>query len=330
MDVILASGQTAYLAREGTDPGKNYIDILDLKQGEAHRLKPANGYAILGFILGPGPSDLTYAEIDMPDSRSRKAQWRSCYANLDTGESRTALNSKSGKRAEEAIPVPFGWSPATGEIYFRGLLPFRAMTHDGIWAMKPDDSSPKPLLAESAYTGERPQFSPDGTRLAYLSTNVDTLPADYLRASGAPPGNVLVVMNLVSGEKKTIEEKKDAAFGCFRWSASGNRILAAHREWKDRRFSDRALMAGAADQSFQMNNLALAVSPKATVTDLGECDGGPLLWVEKDDGGARLYSSNASSNKTTLLAIPDGDIRLIGCLQKGKDATPAKRGRGDL
>jgi len=326
MDFVLATGRTAYLAREGVDPGKNYVEILDFREGQTRRLKPASGFAILGFILGPGRSDLTYTEMNLPESRSRQAHWRTCVADLETGESRTRLTSRSETRTAEAIPVPFGWSPATGEIYFQGLLPFRAMTHEGIWATSPDGTGLKPLLAETAYTG-RPQLSPDGSRLAYLSTNIDSLPADYLRASGSPPGNVLVVMNLITGEKKTFEEKPGAAFGCFRWSAGGNKILAAHREWKDGRFCDRALLAGSEEKSFHLSRTGFSPSPKATVTDLGECDGDPLLWVEKENGDARLRSG--SGNGTTLLTVPNGDIRLIGCLKKGTDPTPAELGPGD-
>lgn len=316
MDITGAPDRVAYLAREGVDPCRNYLEILNLREGCIYRVKPENGLAILGFSFGSRPTELIFTEMNLRESRSRHAHWRTVLADVGTGDSRVAISSDSRNTIAEAIPVPLGWSTETGEAYFLGLLPFRGMIDSGLWAMSFDGQGPKEIVAETAYVG-RPRLSADGDFLAYLSSNPQSLPVSDITAPGAPPGNVLVVTDLRTGRKISVAEKPGAAFGCLRWSATSDEILVVRRHWLNGRFRDRGFLAGAKESAFQLRTTGFSPSPDATVTDIARCESSSLFWVEKGVWGTRLRAAGADPKATTLLALDDGDIRVLGCLKGG-------------
>jgi len=318
MDISGAPDRVAYLVREGVDPCRNYVEILNLREGCIYRLKPGNGLAILGFSFGSRPTELIFTEMNLRESRSRHARWRTVLADAGTGDSRVAISSDSGNTTAEAIPVPLGRSTETGETYFLGLLPFRGMIHSGLWAMSFDGQGPKEkeIVAETAYVG-RPRLSADGDFLAYLSSNLESLPVSDITTPGAPPGNVLVVTDLRTGRNISLAGKPDAAFGCLRWSAAGDEILVAHRHWLNGRFRDQGFLAGAKESAFQLGTTGFSPSSDATVTDIARCESGSLFWVEQGAWGTRLRDAGAAPEATTLLALDDGEIRVLGCLKGG-------------
>ncbi len=316
MDISGAPDRIAYLAREGVDPCRNYVEILNLREGRICRVKPENGLAILGFSFGSHPTELIFTEMNLRESRSRHAHWRTVLADVGTGDSRVAISSDSKNTIAEAIPVPLGRSTETGKAYFLGLLPFRGMIHSGLWAISFDGQSPKEIVAQTAYVG-RPRLSMDGDFLAYLSSNPEILPASDITAPGAPAGNVLVVTDLRTGRNISVAEKPDAAFGCLRWSATGDEILMVRRRWLKGRFRDQGFLAGAEESGFQLRATAFAPSSDATVTDIARCESSSLFWVEKGVRGTRLREAGAAPEATTLLALDEGEIRVLGCLKGG-------------
>ncbi|MGA7871427.1 MAG: hypothetical protein WCA22_11040 [Candidatus Binatus sp.] len=322
MDITGAPDQVAYLAREGVDPCRNYLEILNFREGCIYRVKPENGFAILGFSFGSRPTELIFTEMNLRESRSRHAHWRTVLADIGAGDGRVVISSDSRKTMAEAIPVPLGWSAETGEAYFQGLLPFRGMIDSGLWAMSFNGQSPKEILAETAYVG-RPRLSSDGDFLAYLSSNPQSLPVSDITAPGAPPGNVLVVTDLRTGRNISVAEEPDAAFGCLRWSATSNEILVVRRHWLNGRFRDRGFLAGAKESAFQLRTTGFSPSPDSTVTDIARCENSSLFWVEKGAWGTRLRGAGADSEPATLLTLDDGDIRVLGCIKSGvlKQAT---------
>ncbi len=315
MDITGAPDRIAYLAREGVDPCRNYVEVLNFREGCIYRVKPANGLAILGFSFGSRPTELIFTEMNLRESRSRQALWRSVLADVGTGDSRVAISSDSRNTIAEAIPVPFGRSAETGENYFLGLLPFRGMIHRGVWAMNFDGQSPKEIIAETAYVG-RPRLSADGDFLAYLSSNPESLPVS-VTTPGAPPGNVLVVTDLRTGRNISLAEKPDAAFGCLRWSAASDEILVVRRQWLNGRFRDQGFLAGTKESAFQLGTTGFSPSSDATVTDIARCESSSLFWVEKGVWGTRLRDAGAGPEATTLLTLDDGEIRVLGCLKGG-------------
>ncbi len=134
---------------------------------------------------------------------------------------------------------------------------------------------------------------------------------------GAPPGNVLVVTDLRTGRNISLAEKPGAAFGCLRWSAASDEILVVRRHWLNGRFRDQGFLAGAKESAFQLGTTGFSPSSDATVTDIARCESSSLFWVEKGVWGTRLRDAGADPEATTLLALDDGEIRVLGCLKGG-------------
>ncbi|MBI4523595.1 MAG: hypothetical protein HY695_07270 [Deltaproteobacteria bacterium] len=305
----LGSGRIAYLVREGVNPAKNHIEVLDLRERKVQLIKPAADFAFTGFVLSPNGEQLAYAQINLRWSRSHRVFWRIGIAELKQHESRVSATSSQIKLSGEEIPVPFAWSASTGKIYFQGLLPFRGMSTQGIWSMSPDGSGFTRLLTEPSYTGN-PRLSTDGVNLAYLKTVIEDLPRDPMSRPGAPPGNILAIMNLATGEQSIWAQQADSVFGILNWSATGKEILATNQDWREGRFRDSALLRITRDGSFLM--LKLARAPSLKITAIGEC-GRSLYWVEENELGAKLLGIRANAVPETFFDYPEGRIYFLGC-----------------
>ncbi|MFQ5684009.1 MAG: TolB family protein [Candidatus Binatia bacterium] len=304
--------RVAYLVRNGVNPAKNHIEILNLRQGKGQRIKPANNYAILGFTLAPHGTQLAYAGLNLRRSSSRRVHWRSGLADLEKFETRITATSENDGFPGDGIPVPFAWSGTTGEIYLRGLSPFRGMVHQGIWARKFAGSAVRRVLPEPSYTGV-PRLSPDGRYLAYLTTRVEDFPPSYLPSPGAPPGNVLVVMNLLTGARRTWLQETGSAVGAFSWTVTGREILVSRQEWVEGRFRDVALLRVGREKTSHL--WKFPSSPSSRVSGVEACSQGHFFWVEKDDRGAKLRADGFHPELETLFELSQGEIRVIGCLE---------------
>lgn len=309
--VSMAADKLAYLVREGINPADNYIEILDLRQNGRQLVRPAKDFAILGFALSPNGSRLAYSEINLRLSNSRRGYWRTGFANLERHEADILLAAGKDDLSEEGVPIPFAWSSRRREVYLRRLLPFRGMVSQGIWAMKTDGSGLRRILPEPTYTG-LPLLSPLGDDLAYLATKIDALPRAFIPSPGPPPGNVLVVMSLQSGEQKIWAHEVGAAFGAFAWSSAGKEIVIAQREWLEGRFRDGAFLRVSRENSLQAKKIAYG--PTTRVADIRVCRDRSFFWVEEDKTGASLRGDKTGSKPATLLTLPEGEIRLVGCL----------------
>ncbi|MBI2357746.1 MAG: hypothetical protein HYV04_02330, partial [Deltaproteobacteria bacterium] len=299
--------------REGPNPERNHVEILDFTGRKGLRLKSAKDYAILGFTLSPAGDQLSYTGMNLRKSRSTRTTWRVGAIDLVTDESRFSLTSNPADIGQEGIPVPFGWSGRSGKIYLQGWAPFRGMMKQGIWAMEPDSSTLRKILPEPAYAGV-PRISPDGAFLAYLATDLGSLPGDYVAAPGSPPGNVVVVMDLATQEKSVWARSNGGAFGFFSWSAAGDAILASEQVWSEGRFRD----AGVRKISPKGVETIAELGPSESGVRIGsilECDGGSPFWVEEDHGRATLRGVRGSVG-TAPLAVPQGRIHLIRCLDR--------------
>jgi hypothetical protein len=314
MDVAMAGADLGWLMREGANPARNYIEVLDLQSGATRLIEPANGFAMIGFALNPAAPEVAYSEMNLRASRSRHAYWRTESADLAASRARQRLSGEKEKRITgEAIPVPFGWTRDGGKIFLRGLLPFRAMTHDAVWAMGAGAEQLTPVIGETAYTGV-PQLSPDGRLLAYLSTDMAALPERYIAPPGAPPGNRLVVLDLATGKKTVRTAKPGRAFGQLRWAADASALLMTGRVWARDHFDDDAILVAAAENSFKPASTGLAPEAGAEVSGLARCAGGPMLWVENKNHSASLRAQDQSRGTNTIVTLADGTIRLVGCL----------------
>ena len=308
-----AAGRLAYLVREGANPARNTIEIIDWRNASTVIVEPAAGYALLGFALDPEGKRLGYAAMNLSASRSTNVIWRAGLADLERGETRVTVSSDAHKAPEEGIPVPFAWSSRSGLIYLQGWLPFRAMVKRSVWSMNPERAMLTKLIAAPDSIGI-PRLSPDGLRLAYASAEMDKLPADYLPAPGPPPENLLSVMDVVSGARTAWARAGDGAFGAVEWSSSGEELLASAQAWINGRFRDVEVRRITKSASVSAVKIQTAQSFK-TVTDVIECSDRGLFWVEKDRASARLYL-NREQNSQPVFDFPGGAIQLLGCVNR--------------
>jgi hypothetical protein len=311
--VAQAANRLAYLVREGPNPAKNTIEILDFRRGEFLVVEPATDYAILGFTLSPEGRHLSYAAMNIRASRSTQVTGRAGLADLERQEIRVTLTSNPRQAAVEGIPVPFEWSNRTGRIYLQGWLPFRGMVKQSIWAIKPDGTNLTRIIPEPDYTGI-PRLSPDGSRLSFLATELESLPRDYVAPPGAPPGNALFVMNLATGDKEPWAQRTDSTLGTFGWSESGEEILAVEQAWQKGRFRDVEILRIGKGKSVSVEKIDQSQSFKE-ITGILECRDGSHYWVEKNRASAKLHV-RTKGNLQALFDLPEGSIRLLGCLNR--------------
>jgi hypothetical protein len=303
----------AYLVRESPNPARNTIEIFDWRDGKNLVIEPGSGYALLGFALDPEGKRLGYAAMNLRTSRSTNVMWRVGLADLERGETRVTLSSDVHKAPEEGIPVPFAWSAKTGLVYLQGWLPFRGMVKQSVWSMNPEGAKLTQLIAASDFIGV-PRLSADGLRLSYLSAELDRLPADYSPAPGAPPGNVLAVMDVASGAKAPWARAGDGAFGTFDWSASGEEVLALAQAWLNGRFRDVEVRRITKSTSLSLAKIHQSESLKA-ITDIVECRDRALFWVEQERTSARLYTKREQDTQG-VFDFPGGAIQLLGCVNR--------------
>lgn len=307
------ANRLAYLVREGVNPAKNHIEILDWPLRRTLVVKPATDYALLGFTLDPDGKKLAYAAMNIRTSRSTEVNWRVGLADLERYETQVTLISSSKKVSAEGIPVPFEWSRRTGRIYLQGWLPFRGMIKQSIWALGGDSHQLTQVIPEPAYVGI-PSLSPDGSRFSYLAVDQDSLPRNYVAPPGPPPGNVLSVMDLVSGEKIPWARPAQRAFGAHGWSASGEEILAVEQDWLRGRFRDVEIRRIGKAASVSVGKINQSGSLKE-ITGLLECGNHELFWVERERSAARLYAK-WERNPEMLFDLADGTIQLLGCFNR--------------
>jgi hypothetical protein len=303
----------AYLVREGVDPANNYIEIQDWHRENHLVVKPAADHAILGFALAPDGKKLAYAAMNIQRSRSTDVNWHVGIADLERHETHVTLTSSLKKIPEEGIPVPFAWSSQTGRVYLQGWLPFRGMIKQSIWAASPDGKQLNKVIPETSYVGI-PSLSPDGSRFSYMANDPDSLPRDYVPPPGPPPGNVLLVINLVSGEKMPWARAPQRAFGAHAWSANGEKVLAVERDWLGGRFRDDEIRRIGKASSMSVAKVDQSRSLKQ-ITGLLECADDEVFWVEREQSSSSLYLK-AAQKSHAIFDVADGTLQLLGCLNR--------------
>jgi Tol biopolymer transport system component len=198
-------------------------------------------------------------------------------------------------------------------LYLQGRSPFRGMIRQSIWVMNPEGRDPIKILAASDYVGA-PRLASDGARLSYLGTDMGSLPAEFIAAPGAPPGNLLFVMNLATGARLPWARGGQTAFGANVWSADGTAIFAVAQAWFKGRFRDVEVRRVGIDASFSVAK----IDQSQTVKEVGgiiECRDRNLYWVERDRSSAKLYA-NKEQKAQVLFELPDGAIELLGCINR--------------
>jgi len=287
--------------------------MLDWRSGSGLIVEPATDDAVLGFALDGEGKQLSYAAMNLRNSRSTHVTWRVGLLDLERQQARIVIDSAAEKSPKEGIPVPFAWSGRTGRLYLQGWSPFRGMIRQSIWALSPERGEPAKIVPAPNYTGV-PRLSPDGARLAYLGTDMESLPAEFVAAPGAPPGNRLSVMDLKTGEEDAWARGGKTAFGTLAWSADGEEVVAAEQAWHNGRFRDVEVRRIGKGTAVSVAKVDSSQSVKEVASIL-ECRERNLFWVEKERAAAKLYVNRGGTSQL-LFEFPDGAIQLLGCLNR--------------
>jgi dipeptidyl aminopeptidase/acylaminoacyl peptidase len=92
-----------------------------------------------------------------------------------------------------------------------------------VWAVDIDGNSPARRLTAEGFSSNSPRWSPDGTRLAFLSArNTENLPG------GEPTRPQLWILPISGGEATVITHLKNGA-SSFQWSPDGERFVVVSR-----------------------------------------------------------------------------------------------------
>lgn len=321
--LVVAQGgsRLATLVRESPNPARNHIEILDWRNGGSLVIEPATDDAVLGFAFDAEGKHLSYATMNLRNSRSTHVTWRVGLLDLERQQARIVMDSAVQKIGEEGIPVPFAWSgpPAerragrTGRLYLQGWSPFRGMIRQSIWALSPERGEPAKIVSAPNYVGT-PRLSPDGVRLAYLGTDMGSLPAEFVAPPGAPPGNLLSVMDLTAGAEVPWARGGKTAFGTFAWSAGGEEVVAAEQAWLNGRFRDVEIRRIGKGTAVSVAKIDSSQSVRE-VAGIFECRERNLFWVEKERAAAKLYVNRGEVSQL-LFELPDGAIQLLGCVNR--------------
>ncbi|MDP2604531.1 MAG: hypothetical protein Q8S00_18390 [Deltaproteobacteria bacterium] len=298
------------LVREGPSPARNHIEMFDWRSGSGLIVEPATDDAVLGFAVDAEGKQLSYATMNLRNSRSADVTWRVGLLDLERRQARIVIDSAAKMSHGEGILVPFAWSGRTGRLYLQGWSPFRGMIRQSIWAMSPERGEPARIVLAPNYAGV-PRLSPDGARLAYLGTDMGSLPADFVAAPGAPPGNGLLVMDLKTGGADAWARGGKTAFGALAWSANGEEVVVAEQAWLNGRFRDVEVRRIGEGTAVSVAKIDSSQSVKEVASIL-ECRERNLFWVEKERAAAKLYVNRGGTSQL-LFELPDGAIELLGC-----------------
>jgi len=291
----------AYEVLQGPNPANNLIEIRALASKSTWRVTPGDGCAILGFALDAAGQRLAYLQVAMR-GRFKPAAWQITIADRAVPENSHTLRGES-----ETALVPLAWSAATDALVYQAVVPFQAAGRRGVWQAQPDGSNLRRLLRESDFVGE-PRLAPDGRWLAYLASDPDRLPKAYVAGVGEPPANRITVINLLTGEKRTLAETAQG-FSDLAWKNA--RAFFVEGVWDENRFRyDRI-------SSVQVNASLLqtlvAVAPPASIGHAQACGDASVVYSVRSAEGAELRWWQDGIGKT-LMSAPNAEYRILGCV----------------
>ncbi len=305
----------AYEVLEGINALGNFIIVADLGTGQRWRINSAGGCAILGFAPDPGGGRLALLQVAMR-GRFKPAPWQLAVLDLRTGSVAVLAPLEPLEVAFE----PVAWSRATDEIVLRAFVAFQANGAAGLWAVKPDGSGLRRLVDEAEYVGE-PALSPDGRLLAFFASDPELLPPGHVARPGEPPANVLRLLDLTTGEIRTLAGDGAYAFGALAWGPSGERVYFGRGAWPgpDEPFRfDQVAAVGA-----EASEPQLAARLLGSLASLRVCRDGRLAYVTMGDRESVAHWTEVGGSEGLSWAVGDASVEVLTCVTGGQ--TEAER-----
>ncbi len=303
---LSAAGRVlAYELLEGVNPLNNVVVVTDLATGAAWRVAPGGGCAAFGFTLDATGEQLALLQVAMR-GRFRPAAWQ--ISMVDFASSRASVLGPA--RPQEVALEPVAWSGATDEIVLRAFVPFQADGAAGLWTAQVDGSRLRLLLPETDYVG-KPRLSPDGRLLAFFASEPENLPEGYVASPGEPPANTLRVLNLITGETRTLAVDATRAFDVLAWDAAGERLYLSRGAWRD---AERAFRFDeVVSLSVRHSTPEVVTRAPERVAGLQPCAGGGLAYVTSQGRGAVVRWDGRSAAGHTEWAVENGTVEILAC-----------------
>jgi len=291
----------AYEIIQGPSPAHNSIEIRSVASTRGWRITPGGGCAIFGFALDDAGQRVVYGQVVLR-GRLKPSAWQVVIADLTAPESSRILRGEG-----ETALIPIGWAAATNTILFRASLPFQASGNRGVWQAQPDGSHLRQLLRESDFVGE-PRLSPDGRWLAYLASDAERLPKEYIASPGEPPANRIATINLLTGEKRTLAQTMQS-FGDLAWS--GTRLFFTEGIWTDNQFRYDKIQR--VDVNASSPETRVTAAPTESIGSVRACQDDSVVYVvnRANESAVRWWKDGRVK---TLLAEAGAEYRVLGCV----------------
>ncbi len=305
----------AYELLEGVNPLNNVVVVTDLATGAAWRVAPGGGCAAFGFTLDATGERLALLQVAMR-GRLKPATWQVSVVDFASGRASVLAPA----RPQEVALEPVAWlrpeaqsegSNAADEIVLRAFVPFQANGAAGLWTAHRDGSRLRLLLPETDYVG-KPRLSPDGRLLAFFASEPENLPEGYIASPGEPPANALRVLNLITGETRTLAVDATRAFDVLAWDAAGERLYLSRGAWRD---AERAFRFDeVVSLSVKHSTPEVVTRAPERVASLQPCAGGGLAYVTAQGRGAVVRWEGQGAAGHAEWGVKNGTVEILACL----------------
>jgi hypothetical protein len=238
--------------------------------------------------------------------RHKPSAWQVSVVDIASGRA-LAL---APERPQELALKPVAWSGATDEIILHAVIPFQPDGAAGAWAARADGSGLRRLLPEPDFVGE-PRLSPDGHLMAFLGSDPDKLPDTYVASPGEPPANTLRVLDLTTGETRTLTLRPAHAFDQPAWDAAGETLFFRQGTWQgiERGFLFTEVV------SLRVNRSTAETVLRAPQGILGfqPCPDGGLAYATPRGRGASVRWDRSDAVGRTEWVVEEGTVEILVC-----------------
>lgn len=255
----------------------------------------------IGFAFAPDSRSLAVTLLDQQNN------WRLRVLDLAGGAARTLADGKALASSGDdfsLVPMPLAWRP--NGLFVQHVLWATDAPPQSIALVNPADGAVQ-VVRKDAHIVAYP--SPDGGKVAIVT--------GMLRI-GEPPSSGIAVLDLASGQERTLVPEAQRVVRQLRWSPDSSRLLYASAiGYESGMTTIHAL--GADGSSERSLDVGISGSVRVAYADVAWRDGQTaLLLAGEADGAAHLYAlplgAFEAAGLQPLAAFPRGQA------QPGMDA----------